>query len=97
VTAPIWGGHTITPHTLPDVHQLAAAAFAEAERHAPRTPQRRAASHLAIAASIPPARSIAAVRTAIASFGTERTRASALELLRRLAATAATATEGTSP
>jgi hypothetical protein len=63
---------------------LAELAAAEAERHPPRTRERRAAAHLWT--SIVTTTSIASARTAIASFGTPHVQASALELLHRLAA-----------
>jgi hypothetical protein len=69
-----------------DLEQLADAAFAEAERWPPRSPERRAASHLAIALTVPPAKTVAGARTAIATFGDERTQTQALNLLGRLAA-----------
>jgi hypothetical protein len=68
-----------------DLAQLADAAFNEAQRHPPRSPARRAASHLWISLTLPPAKSIASARSAIASFGSETTQAGALELLHRLA------------
>ena len=76
------------------LEQLAELAFAEAELHPPRSSARRAASHLWVALTVPPAKSIASARNAVASFGDGRTQAAALELLHRLAATAVTATGG---
>lgn len=73
-----------------DLAQVAELAFAEAERHPARTAERRAAGHLAISLTVPPAKSIAGARTAIASFGNERTQADALDLLHRLATTLTT-------
>lgn len=67
-----------------DLGQLAAAALAEAESHPKGTPERRAASHLWVALTVPPATTTAAARRAIASFGSEATQAAALELLHRL-------------
>jgi hypothetical protein len=77
-----------------DVDQIAAAARLEAERHPARSPERRAAAHLFVALSIPPARSLAAARRAVLSFGDETTQSDALELLGRLAREMAP-TEGT--
>jgi hypothetical protein len=74
-----------------DAGQLAALAFAEAERHAARTPERRAACHAWSALITSP--TAAAAKRAIATFGTERTQADALDLLHRLAAS--TAPKGT--
>ena len=68
-----------------DLEQLADLAFDEAQRHPSRSPGRRAASHLWISLTLPPARSVTAAKSAIASFGAERTQADALELLHRLA------------
>lgn len=78
-----------------DLEQLAELAFAEAERHPARSPERRAAGHLWIALTIPPARSLDAARHAVASFGTPHAQAAAIDLLHRLAATASTAPKGT--
>lgn len=72
-----------------DLERVADLALAEADRHPPRSPERRAASHLWISLTVPPAKSIAGARNAIATFGDEHTQAAALELLHRLAATAA--------
>lgn len=77
---------TVDPGRLADLAQ------AEAERHPARTPERRAASHLWVALTVPPARTLTAARTAIASFGDTTTQAAALELLHRLATTEGTAT-----
>jgi hypothetical protein len=66
------------------VEQLAAAALAIAESHPPRSAHRRAASHLWVAATVPPAKSIAAVRRAVLSFGDGSTQRDALELLGQL-------------
>lgn len=68
-----------------DLEQLADAAFDEAQRHPSCSPGRRAASHLWISCTIPPAKSVAAVERAIASFGAEHVQADAMALLRRLA------------
>lgn len=76
-----------------DLEQLADAAFDEAQRHPPRSPGRRAASHLWVALTVPPGRSLAAVRNAIASFGTDATQAAALELLDSLSKTLSHANE----
>jgi hypothetical protein len=69
-----------------NVDQLAALALAEAERHPARSHERRAASHLWVSLTVPPAKSVASARNAVASFGDERTQAAALDLLHRLAA-----------
>jgi hypothetical protein len=76
--------------TAADVGQLADEAFAEAERHPARSAERRAASHLWVACTVPPARSVASARKAIASFGDERTQAGALALLSKIATTGET-------
>lgn len=68
-----------------DVDQLAEGARLEAERHKPRTPERRAAAHLWVALTVPPAKSADAAQRAIGSFGDERTQADATRLLHRLA------------
>lgn len=70
-----------------DVDQLAALAYAEAERHPARSPERRAACHAWSALITSP--SVAAAKRAIATFGDERTQVAALELLHRLAASTA--------
>ena len=67
-----------------DAEQLADAVLAEGQRHAPRTPQRRAAAHLWSALVTSP--SIAAARNAIGTFGDDDTQAAAAALLGRLAA-----------
>lgn len=67
------------------VDAIAAAAFAIAESEPARSAQRRAASHVWIAATIPPARSLAAVRRAIESFGDQATQRAAAGLLGELA------------
>ena len=72
-----------------DVGQLADLALAEAERHPARSHERRAASHLWVALTVPSAKSIVSARNAIASFGDERTQAAALQLLHQLALAAA--------
>jgi hypothetical protein len=69
-----------------DLDQLAELAGLEAESHPPRTPGRRAAAHLFVALTVPPAKSIASARNAIATFGDERTQSASLDLLYRLAA-----------
>ena len=68
-----------------DLEQLAELAFAEVQRHPARSADRRAAGHLWIALTIPPAGSLDAARRAIASFGPPHNQAAALELLHRLA------------
>lgn len=75
-----------------DLERLAELAALEAEAHQPRTPGRRAAAHLYISLTIPPAKSITSARSAIATFGDERTQADALALLTLL--TDLTATQG---
>lgn len=72
-----------------DLAQLADAVFAEAQRHPPRSPGRRAAGHCWIALTIPPAKTITAARNAIASFGTPERQAAALDLMHRLATASA--------
>jgi hypothetical protein len=74
-----------------DVDQAAALAFAEAARFAPRSPERRAACHAWSALITSP--TVGAAKRAIATFGTERTQAAALELLERIA-NEATETKG---
>lgn len=80
-----------------DLEQAAAAAFAEAARFVARSPERRAAGHLWIALTIPltipPAKTLAGARAAIASFGTPDSQAAALELLDKITTT----TERTAP
>lgn len=71
-----------------DLEQLAELAFAEAQRHPARSAPRRAAGHLWIALTIPPARSLDAAKSAIASFGTPQNQADALALMHQPAATA---------
>lgn len=68
-----------------DVEQLAALAYAEAERHPARSRERRAASHLWVSLTVPPAKSIGSARNAVVTFGDQRTQADALDLLGRLA------------
>jgi hypothetical protein len=68
-----------------DLDRLADAARLEAERHPARSRERRAAAHLWVSLTVPPASSITAVRRAIASYGTPETQSDALELLGRLA------------
>jgi hypothetical protein len=67
-----------------DAGQLADLAFAEAERYPARSPERRAASHLWVALTVPPARSIASARKAIATFGDEGTQTDAVALLDKI-------------
>lgn len=80
-----------------DLGQLDELARAEAERHPARSPERRAASHLWVALTVPAAKSLASARTAIASFGDESTQADALALLHRLAAQTSAATAADAP
>jgi hypothetical protein len=68
--------------TPADVAELA---FAEVLASTPRTPERRAAVCLYTAATVPPAKTVKAIRTAIATFGADATQQAALELLDRLA------------
>ena len=65
-----------------DAEQLAAAVLAEGQRHAPKTPERRAASHLW--ACLITSASVSAARSAIATFGDEQTQTAADTLLGRL-------------
>lgn len=76
------------------LEQLAEAARLEAEFHPARSPERRAASHLYFAMTEPSARSIAAVKRAVESFGTPATQGAALELLDRLTPDVPAATAG---
>lgn len=69
-----------------DVAAIADAAYAEAAPLPKCSPERRAASHLWVALTVPPARSVAAARRAILSFGDETTQSDALALLGRIAA-----------
>ncbi len=78
--------------TPADVAELA---FAEVLAARPRTPERRAAVCLYVAATVPPAKSVAAIRNAIGTFGTDAVQADALALLGRLTAAEATTTQGT--
>lgn len=68
-----------------DLERLAELAFAEGQRHPARSAPRRAAGHLWIALTIPPAKSVDAAKAAIASFGTPQNQADALALLHQLA------------
>ncbi|WP_300611050.1 hypothetical protein [Trebonia sp.] len=68
--------------TAPAIAGLAAVLQVEAERHPPRSPGRRAAAHAWAALITSPA--VDAARRAITTFGTEQTRADALELLDQL-------------
>lgn len=79
------------------VEELADLARLEAGQHAPRSPERRAASHLYFALTEPPAKSVASARNAIATFGDQRTQAGALALLGRLAAQTSAATTADAP
>jgi len=72
-----------------DFATLAELTRQEAERHPQRSPARRAASHLWVALTVPPAETADTARRAIASFGDERTQSDAVALLHRLAAEAA--------
>jgi hypothetical protein len=74
--------------TPADVAELA---YAEVLATTPRTPERRAAVCLYTAATVPPAKSVQAIRNAIATFGADTVQQAALELLEQLAAIA---TEG---
>lgn len=73
--------------TAADVEHLAQLAYAEVLASKPRTPQRRAAVCLYVAATVPPARSVAAARRAVESFGSPATQRAALALLAELAIT----------
>ena len=70
--------------TAVDLEQLAGLALVEASRWPARSPQRRAASHLYVSATIPPARSLAAVKRAVLSYGTGQVQDDALALLNQL-------------
>lgn len=72
--------------TSADVERLAELAYAAAESEPARSAKRRAAAHLYVSLTIPPARFLSSARRAIASFGAPATQAAALELLTRLAA-----------
>ena len=63
---------------------VAALALAEVLAAAPRTPERRAAAHLYVSATIPPARSLSAVKRAVLSYGAEHVQQDALALLDQL-------------
>lgn len=65
---------------------IAELAYAEVLTARPRTPERRAAACLYVAATVSPARSVDAVRSAIATIGADTTQQAALELLGRLTA-----------
>lgn len=67
---------------------LADLAATEAERHLPRTRERRAAAHLWT--SIVTTTSVTSARNAIATFGDKRTQSDATDLLGRLATTLTT-------
>lgn len=69
-----------------DLEQLAELVALEAEHHPVRTPERRAASHLWVALTVPPSASLDAAHRAIRSFGDNQTQAAALELLDRITA-----------
>lgn len=66
-----------------DIAQLA---YAEVIASTPRTGRRRAAVCLYVACTVPPARSVQAIRNAIGTFATDATQRAALELLGRLTA-----------
>lgn len=74
--------------TSADVATLAALASVEAQRHRPRTPERRAAA--ALWTALTTTSTLNGARNALPGFTTAQTAAAALELLDRL-----TATEGT--
>ncbi len=65
-----------------DVDQVAKLAFAEAERHPARSPERRAACHAWSALITSP--TVAAAKRAVATFGAPEVQAAAAELLDRL-------------
>jgi len=73
-----------------DAGQLADLARAEAERHAARTPERRAAAHLHTCLTT--SATVSAARNAITTFGEPATHADALALLGRLITTTAKGT-----
>ena len=77
-----------------DAEQLAELVLAEGQRHAPKTPQRRAAGALYVA--LTETSTIDGARRALAGFATEQVQADALELLHRLAAELGSATTETS-
>ena len=66
-----------------DVDQLAAAIFAEAERHPARSPERRAACHAWSALITSP--TVSAALKAIGTFGDPETQQAAAEVLHRVA------------
>lgn len=70
--------HTRTPAAVAEL------AYAAVLATSPRTPARRAAVCLYIAATVPPAKTIGAIRNAITTFGTEATQAAARALLDRI-------------
>ena len=72
---------------------IAELAYAEVLATQPRTPERRAAVCLYVAATVPPAKSAGAIRNAIGTFGTDAVQRAALELLDHLAAMADPASE----
>lgn len=69
--------------TPADVAELA---YAEVLASKPRTPERRAAVCLYVAATVPPAKSVGAIRNAIGTFNTDAVQRAALELLDQLLA-----------
>jgi hypothetical protein len=73
-----------------DAEQLAAAVLAEAQRHPPRSAERRAAAHLW--ASLITSPTIDAARRAITTFGDDQVQADAGQLLGRLITEGATTT-----
>ena len=75
-----------------DLGQLAELARAEVHLHPPRTPGRRAAAALYVA--ITTTKTLDSARTALAGFAAPDVQADAIELLHRLAASQATATQG---
>lgn len=74
-----------------DIAALTEQVRAEAEQHPARSPERRAAA--ALWTALITTKSVGAARSALAGFAAPDVLADAVELLHRLAATAATATE----
>lgn len=68
-----------------DIPRLAELAFAQVLAAEPRTPERRAAVCLYYAATVPPAKSLRAIKNAIGTFGEDEAQADALSLLDQLA------------
>ena len=73
---------------MTDVRQIADLAYAQVIASRPRTPGRRAAVCLYVAATVPPAKSVDAIRDAIGTFGADATRRDALGLLDKITAPA---------